>query len=615
MKTKTLLLIIAILLMASCATEEENAFNRSENFSMSAPIVISEKSGAGFGIEEVGYDEIGENPREWFRKVKKRGISIVSFDPFDMEEALTVIDSKTIKKMGFEVDEEYPPIEKVFEDAKKENMYLIVMIESLAHAKEGFLGPSRKINKKEITPENVGNFIRELGEIAKKEGIEIAISEEAFDDEFIPEIAKASREAGIKYIHFFEDFDCAADEVLSEDYGYYFKDLRNSEEDREQAGKNLEIGSYFGELGFLNIMYGRARACGKEAGTLTAGSWGLGATTHQNIALLRSIEFGPKKFFFVVGEDEEGNSLEGEREYVENYNFSKLDSLIYRFSERGKKPVADFIIERPEGDIVDYFDLALLGSASAITNSILGSGFELKVTKKPVNADLYYVFSPASINGKDIDLSKESLELFYSGKPVFYQAAGEIKKDMPNWATLMKGLGVEGHSSLVAGKEEVIPLKAEGGFPEGRFGMNYAGYTLEVENPEELGTYVEGHVIHLIKAPEEEVLLRGNDVPLIIRKDNAYFVNGNYLHFGVSPFLTNLMAEKSVYNKPSFVYLAEGKTSAVFTAYDSYIDINFPSAKSIAEFDEKGDEIKTGLEAEGNRVKGKLKKFHLAVMS
>lgn len=619
-------------------TESGTASNTASNTEQRLNEIFSSLK---FGVEDVGYDEFGEDPSAWFENVKKRGVTTVSFDPFDLEEGLTIIDSPALKNMGFKIDESFSEqLKKIFEAAKNNDVYLIIMIESLAHAKSGFLDPATSIKKRKITPDSVGQFIEELGIIAKRNNITIGISEEGFDEEFIPSITESSKKSGITYVHFFEDLDCNADMVLSEDYGYYFKDLKESDEDKEQAKRNLAIGSYYGELGFLNIMYGSASACGKRYGTLTAGGWGFGPKTHQNIALLRSIQFNPKAVFFVIAEDAEGNTLDGESEYVNNYDFSKLKKLIDKFGRKEsdtKKPVANLVLDIPDkdADAMDYFDSALLGSVSSITNSMLAAGYDLKVSKKPIeDADIYYVFGSGFIHEKGKDLSEQNLLLKDKNVSVFYQVVGEISSELsPNWDSLLHWFGINEYEAITdeTASFEPIPLTTEGEFPSGRFKFKYAGYSLEIEDASKLGSYSEGHTIHYI----DPDILQGSKASLtgmtaldgenykdktalIIQKGNAYFVNSGYIHFASSSFLTNLMSERPVFNRPNYVYLTSGKERvAVFTAYTEYLDINLPAKDSweITEFDEKGDIIDSNIEVNNGVVKGTLERFHLLVLT
>ncbi len=519
------------------------------------------------------------------------------------------------------------------------------MVEGLAHIITGFTEYSDDIDPKKLTPEAVGQVVREIGEEAKKAGVPIAINEEAFDDEYINAISRAARESGIEYIHFFEDLDCRADLFLSEDYAYYPLDARNDKKDQDYMRSLIRVGSYYGELGNLNVMYGAARGCGVEAGTLTAGGWGMGPRTHQNIALLRAVQYEPRQFYFVIGEGDDGPIYPEEVPHVKNYNFKEeLLPLIQEFGRKetdAPKPVANLIIDEPKGgeELPDLFLNAQISSMGTITNAMLAAGYDIVVTKsRPIDdAQLYYVFSPGRILGEVRDLPPVLAELAAKDKPVFYQVAGELP-DAQNWNRVKERLGLRGDITAIANEDEAssfepAPEKVVYPFPDGKKEVKYAGYSLEVWDPGLAGRFTLGHYLHYIPpgAVDGETLLVGmtskdgdkvydDATALIIRRGNLYFVNGGYIHLDASSILANIMSEIAghgpVYNAPSYGYLTNGETRSVFYApYDVDVDVNLLGGSRITEFDERGERLSgRGVTLEEGRLKGRVDRFHLVVV-
>ena len=283
---------------------------------------------------------------------------------------------------------------------------ILVMMESLAHILAGDTPFSRSIDSSKLTPDAVARVIGELDDVADAQGVTIGITEEAYDETYLDALSRATKDRGVTHVHFFEDLACRPDVLLSEDYSYYPYDGRHSTVDQDYIRFLNDVGAYYGELGSLNVMYGTARACGIAAGTLTAGGWGMGSQTHQNVALFRSVQYGPTSFYFVVAEGDNGPFTPDEAPHVTNYDFNRsLRPLIESFGRKQSdcvKPVANLIIDEPAPgtDLADVFTIAKLSSLGAVTNAMLSAGFEVVVTtSKPYEgAQLFYVFGPGLID-------------------------------------------------------------------------------------------------------------------------------------------------------------------------------------------------------------------------
>lgn len=404
-------------------------------------------------------------------------------------------------------------------------------------------------------------------------------------------------------------------------------------------------GAYYGKLGFLNIMFGAGQGCGIETGVATAGGWGMGPKTHSNIALMRAIQFGPKFYMFIVGEDNEGPINPGEVNHVIFYDFkADLLPLLDEFSRKStdeQKNIANLVIDTPkdnEADISGYFIDGILSSSDAITNSILAAGFDLVVTSDPIEgADMYYVFTPGVIYGEGEDLPLALAALADGEAPVFYQVIGEIP-DMPNWNKVASALGIRGKTTPIVNDDdssyfEPIPETVLYSFQKGEYSLKYAGYSFELWDDKQIGKYSVGHYLNYINPADlsSEVLIEGSTAmdgdglfddrtALIIRKDNLYYVNGGFIHLDSSHILANIMGELngvgSVYNSPSYGYFTNGKSRSVFFApYDIEVDLNVMGGTRVTEFNEEGERLPNSrLILEDGRLVGQIGRFHLVVI-
>ncbi len=591
---------------------------------------------------ELLVDYEGGVNEEWFENAAKRGVNAISFEVLDRD-GTTLFDTPTVREAGFKLDPEVGNVfPAILREAAERDIKVIVMLETIGHIIYDMKSYSGNIRSSKMTPEWTARVIAEMVEEARRQSAEIAFDEEALPDEYIDAIRAATSSAGVEYAHFFEDLKCRPDLFISEDYAYYPYDSA-SQDDLAYMAEIFSAGSYYGKLGFLNIMFGSARACGKESGVATAGGWGLGAKTHQNIALMRAVQFAPRFYMFVVGEGEEGAKYPEEVDYVESYDFrGRLLPLIEEFGRKGSdkpKPLANLILDEPgnqDSELNDFYTNALLSSSDAITNAILAAGYDLIVTTEPVaEAELYYVLTPGIIFEEGEDISPELAFLAEGDKPVFYHVVGEIPEGQ-NWARILTRLGISKALPLSnddsSSDFEPIPAGVTYTFPDGDYRVKYAGYTFEVWDPKLLGKFTVGHYLNYIppEAVEGEVLLAGttakdddrkfdDKTALIVRKGNVFFVNGGYLHLDASHVLANIMSElrgkPPVYNSPSYGYFTNGESRAVFFApYDVEIDVNVFGGNRVTEFDENGEMVAPEVKLENGRLRGRVGRFHLVVV-
>jgi hypothetical protein len=179
-----------------------------------------------------------------------------------------------------------------------------------------------------------------------------------------------------------------------------------------------------------------------------------------------------------------------------------------------------------------------------------------------------------------------------------------------------------------------IPEEASYRFPDGNYAVKYGGYSFEFSDPEQAGRFSVGHYIHYVDPDSYggEALLRGttskdgdgvfdDETALILRKGDLFFVNGGFLHLDASSVLANILAglrgKGPVYNRPSYGYLTNGESRAVFYApYEVEVDLNLlVGGTQITEFDESGRRVEPGVRLVDGRLRGRVGKFHLVVVS
>lgn len=584
-----------------------------------------------FGLEEIGYNDI-KDADAFFKRISARGVNVVGIDFLDIGDGTTIFPSLALKRMGFELEEGgAAKFLKILSAAKKHGVRIVFMLESLAHAKTGFLDSSEKINKEKITPKEVKAVIREIAAITREAGVQAAFNEESFEEPFIDAASNASSEYSIPYLHFFEDAACRPNMTLTEDYSYYPFDAFSDEKDLAYLEKNMESGAYYGQLGNNNLLFAFSNTCKKESGVLTAGGWGLGDATHQNIALLRYLLFDPKAYFFVLATHSDGGYSKKEKKFVEEYDFEKLKSLLAQYpKKKGNQKKVNIVLSsvNQESDLADFYNNSLLSSASAITQAFLSLGYTLYATQDKIlkDVDAYYLLLPGSAyNNETIETTGFpgfAFKALKSGKPVFVQVAASVP-DTLRWRQAMKELGFDSYKVEAVfdeGTESPIPLKAKSPFKE-REVLPYRGYTFEPWNTTQVSSYGIGHsVVHPIQKSFETVLESPDGLPLITRKNKKFFVNGGYLHLAVAAVLANALAElegrKPVYYSLSYGYFANTLRHTVFFApYDTDIEVAVNGEiEKIDVFNEEGKPVKSSVVVEDGRLKGHLKKFNLLVI-
>lgn len=258
-----------------------------------------------FGVE-TDFDVFEEDIPGWFAEARERGLTLVSFPVFSLD-AEMIYPSPTLEKAGFHLYGNL--LGDILAAAAQEGITPVFMIEGIGHIIGDMKPFDAAILPEQLTPEATGEIISELAEAAAPFHVTIGVSEEALDNAYMNAVDQAAAANGVQYFHFFQDLKCRPDMMMSEDYAYYPKDAMGNVDDLAYMQMLYDTGAYYGKLGTLNVMFGVAETCGTKTAAVTAGGWGMGPATHQNVALIRAVQFQPDLFLFIVAEDNQGRSF------------------------------------------------------------------------------------------------------------------------------------------------------------------------------------------------------------------------------------------------------------------------------------------------------------------
>ena len=598
-----------------------------------------------------------KNIIDWMNFHKKREVNLFSLSLLDLE-GLTICDSSVLRRAGFRYIQNIGDIFPfILIEAKKRKFSLSISIDDISHIINGSKLYKEWIDPSKLKAEDVALFIEELGHYSKKYHVKILVNEESFGPHYIEFTSKACRKNNITYIRYSGDWDGKADIFCSEDYATYPIHPESNPDDAFYLYNLSKWGATSGRIGYLNLMFGRAYVLGKSTGVLTSGGWGLAPGCQQNVALFRSIQSSPSLYYFYAASyPEKRSENEEDVKFVNQYQYKKnLLSLIQKYSHYRsdfKKPIGNLILDPPDppfdGRGKKIFENALISSTEAITNAIESSGLKLAVSiKKPLpNAKLYYIFTAGSSPKFNLyrDISANLLPLFLQHKKkVFFQTALGIPRGR-NWRKVAPVLGLPSQNIpltnlLKNAYESPIPASCQVPFPDKvvylgknaeikykNYNVKYRGYQFIINKLEEAGKLATYHHLNNISYKqldtEVEVLAAGDafekTLPLITRKGNFYFVNGNFIHLGLSSALCNLMCERKlpVFHRPSYIYFCKGRyKSAIFAAAKTTIDLFFKHPGKIYHWKSNCEMYKkSSLKWQGQRLQGDLKKWELIII-
>ncbi len=594
-----------------------------------------------FGME-VDIEAVASDLTGWFATTKARGINWISFEPFTLDGDV-FFSSPTLMNAGFTLSAEYGDVlGEILAEAKKQDIKVAVMLEAFAHIREGSKAFDPKLNPDALTPSALESLIQELGTLARAADYSgLGVTEEAFTGDWLTTIANEAKNQGLEYTHFFDDTECRPDLQLSEDYAYYPKNARQDGDDQAYLRNINALASYLGQLGYLDLMYGTAAACGSKRGVATAGGWGFGPATHQNIAVYRGIQYGPERYVFILAEDENGTIFSEEEAFLQSYDFAQqlkplLDMHAKKTSDSAK-PIANIVLEYPDSqkypDAADVYGIAVL-SSSFLSSALLAAGYDLRVTHTPLaTADLYYVLTAGDLVGQGTDLSDASAALLNKDTPVYFQIVGAAK-DTTNFQSLFQRLGLSAIPTAVGNVEEQgtrdpTPQTVEVVLSGNAVELPYAGVSIEVWFPELAGQFAYGHYVHQASPAsfQAEMLLQGrmsaendgvydDDTALLVRNGNVHWVNGGFIHHGMVAAFANVFSGTSIYASASYGYLTTGQERSAFWApYDTALDLQLPAGSQVTQFDEKGNRLSTPtVQLEQGRLSGTVARFHLVVV-
>lgn len=582
-----------------------------------------------------------QNIADWMEIYRHRGINLFSVFLYSRE-GIYLCTSSVLKDAGFRHIQDLGDIfPLVLEEAHKRDICLSISLADLAHIVNGTQPCREWLDPAKLTPDKIAAFIQELGDYSRSYKVGIWINEESFGPLHQKAIARACRQNDIKYVRYFGDPDGLSDVFCSEDYATYPVSPDTDPNDARYLYDLARWGSAYGRIGYLNVMFGRARALGKQTGVLTAGGWGLTPGCQQNVALFRAVQFSPSLYcFHAATYAQKPYENTDDRDFVHAFDYRRLLSLLDRYARRPTdqtKPIGNLILDLPDPPFkdegADIFDNALTSSSEAITNAITGAGLELVVSiREPVpDAKIYYIFTAGSAPQLDLyrDLSAALLSVFSQpNTPVYLQCALGLPRG-PNWRKVAPVLGFPIKSSVLTCPlpkrfSSPIPSYSTIQLPAGTSRVNFRGYHMWINSLEESGKLAIYH--HLCDIPfrdlDPEVSIiatgevEGKTFPLLTQRKNYFFVNGNFIHLNFSNVLCNLMAPSPVFYNLAGVYLTCGRDrSAVFSAADTAIDIALPHQGEIFQWHSNGAPYpETALKWHENRLQGYLKKWELAIV-
>ncbi len=582
---------------------------------------------------------VRKNIGHWLDRLGERGVGIVSVTTFDRDGNLFMT-SPALKQAGFRETAVGDLFEAFCANAKRRGVAVNVLIEDIGHILNESKEYDPRIRREKLTHERIAALVRELGGYARRHGIEMWVSEEAFDDPYLPTIRDAARAAGLSYMHFFHDPAGNPDLCMTEDYGTYPRDLANREEDRRLW---RVISAWNGNtLGTGAIVFGSQAAFGKPAGVATSGGWGLAPGCEINVALYRAFEFRPAVYAFYPGWTEQWpDTTRQDETFCREFNYTTdLEPLLVRYARppEERRPIGNLILcapkTDPESDAEDLFDAALLDSIDMITNTLSAAGYDLRVTfGTPLpEAELTYVLAigGSSVVGAEADLPIPVAERIEKpGARVVLQVAG-VPRSKGSWPRALRALGwpteVEEHVfDWERLEESPIPEFAEAVLGEGTpVRIRYRGTWLQVvEKPEWLGRCALYHHRSdpgdgLAKDTVVRVRAAEGGAALVTERSGKWFVTGSAIHFEFSNVLANLLSpDGPVFLEPTYAYVARGpRGAAVFAADDTSVRIRVPGGRTVVQWSETGKAVESPtVQIQNGVLEGRLGRWHLAIVT
>ncbi|MFQ6083404.1 MAG: hypothetical protein ACE5WD_08595 [Candidatus Aminicenantia bacterium] len=562
-------------------------------------IIFANKTKQSIHIEDIGTDgeilmeynyltgkesyNLAENVAAYFQWCQDRGYNIFigieffyigSPSPY-FEPATIWFNSPTLLSKGYSLEEDV--LRVVIDEAKKRDLSIYVNIELLAHA--NFDIEPHDPNLKFLTTQDIKQVIQELYDYGVK-----GILEEAFPDEYVQAIWEKTRELGMEYFHYFDEWRGYADVFVSEDYHFY-------PSTRAEVEKLEPIGTLGSTIGNLNVMFGHAQALGVPARVGVAGNWGWKPGMQNNVTIYRMVGFDPDGFSYYSADETDYRWVE------KNYTGELIQNLYQEFGkDYNPRPLANLIINLPFAKEETYYSLDYAISAfDVLTNTLTAAGYDLYVTyDQPYNSsdvETYIILTYGENKDEELfhNISSEIVNLFSSGKKVLLVTIAGIPRNTANWRSVRQALGIPQEQDFDYAIDweiinNILPLT-----------ITYQNKTVQYSGLDmwQAGSYADKIPPRAVRG---EVLLSGNidgrNSALLIKNGNNYFLNGHPIHLDMTFVLANLLKPDVLsvpFNEPTFSYVSRGEITTILAGKDTHINMNLPITNNTVKLVEYND--------------------------
>jgi len=397
------------------------------------------------------------------------------------------------------------------------------------------------------------------------------ISEEQFGSPYIQTIQSTTSQAGATHettsaLWWQHDWaNLIADEQLGNAFSFY-------PYDQAEVDSVIAAGpqSYPANLGLLHVIMESAGYYGIPT-SIAVGSFGTFESHNwKNVMLFTQIVHSPECFSI---EESDTDMLI----WTPGFNFMDYvgnDVVSYADQAIGSRPVANMVVDLSPIYSGSYYPTwhALLLNASAVVNTFTSMGYKIVASTDSVidGADAYFVLLAGGSDYTNFaELPDYVMPLLQGSKPVFIQPTYGIPddNDASSWIPLRDYFGLPSGDTQTL--PDVIPATVE-------YGGNtvpWGGIRLY------LTPIIERLPSDQINASTATVALSadvsGENVALIMQRDNKFLINSNLIHLGAAYILSGLMGGSI--NAPALadIVITEDK-ALIFAEHDTGIDIDLP---------------------------------------
>lgn len=462
-----------------------------------------------FGIHSDGIDLIKqfESMEEFVNACSIKNYSIILFNAIPWEYYFI---SPTLEKLGWEFGGNL--LAPLVEEAHKRDIQVFVDVQSLAwKVREDYEDWPGRIP----STDDVVSIVNELISY----GVD-GISEEEFLAEWFFPVYEICTKNNVMYLHKGIPYDVAwfcnegstafdtyanCSILMTEDY-YMNDDL----------ARNCIIPSFAAGLGKSYWM----KSCPDK--------WALRSVENmENVMRMRMIQYQPDYVFAMVYN----------RSEFEKFNPSSLLPDVQDYVIPEEKPICNVVVyltdaAGTENNPKDFDAWQLLDvSFSAIANGIMSSGYEIVITREPIEtADAYYVYTRGGWWDETniLDLPDSIVSLLYGNKTVFLEVAANLPASTSNWQKVRKTFGID-NTIFDAIFVEYQPILGNyKGISYTHMGSDWSLFN-DIR-PSNVGSNILATCTH-----------NGNTYALIIKNNNCIFINGAGLDFNASFPISNIL--------------------------------------------------------------------------